>query len=261
MSRSRSLALAAGDQPYTWLADAVIDIARLITDRPIHGVAHQWIRQKLTASHMQEHPLMVACTARGYSSLRLQQQRRRRNLDRVLSWRHYKQAGTILDVNAIIANTCLAGAGVPCDFSFSRALVIAAVTRSLDADARPSPGAFDAGVCWNTTAQIALNVLTSMQSLSNFILGVMDLPESARQDRLLLSASAAGRIDFSVLRDWSNSHTRIAERAAASVSIAELRACARDTQAGLLAIAQMLWHNRVPITTDDGSIDRRSLRM
>ena len=80
--------------------------------------------------------LMVACTARGHSMLRLQQQHRDAAVRVALSRmavqpaggplavkKHYKQAGTISDVNAIISEICLAGAGEPCDFN--RALVLA----------------------------------------------------------------------------------------------------------------------------------------
>ena len=66
---------------------------------------------------------MVACTARGHSMLRLQQQHRDAAVRVALSRmavqpaggplavkKHYRQAGTISGVNAIISEICLAGA-------------------------------------------------------------------------------------------------------------------------------------------------------
>ena len=242
--------------PRIWLADAVVDIARLVADRPMHSYAHQWVRQVLTASHMREHPLTVACTARGHNALKLAQQHRDAAMRVTISRmalppaggphairKHYRQAGMIAQVNAIVAEICLAGAGEPCDFN--RSLAVAAVTRCLDPDVTPASSPCAAGIRWNVTAARAMEMLTCMQALSLLVLGVADLPESWRQGRLLLDPARAREVDFAALRRACNRHARIAEQALDAICPGQLRACAQDTHAGLLEIAASLGRSHV----------------
>ncbi len=152
--------------------------------------------------------------------------------------KHYRQAGMMAQVNAIVAELCLAGAGEPCDFN--RSLAVVAVTRCLDPDVTPASSPCAAGIRWNVTAARAMEMLTCMQALSLLVLGVADLPESWRQGRLLLDPARASEVDFAALRRACNRHARIAEQALGAICPAQLRACARDTHAGLLAIAASL---------------------